>query len=172
MASPVPAIGGGGASRRLAGTDRRDKPGDFGQAMTDGARPLPIIVQADQAGIAAMMDQVRAALRQWSIPSAAAHDMLVIIDELATNIVSHAWSDGAAHSFRLELLPRADQISIVLHDDGIAFDPTQYQPTGTDLDIDERPVGGLGLALVHQLAHGIQYSRVDGENRVRIIRRY
>ena len=37
--------------------------------------------------------------------------------------------------------------------------------------IEERPIGGLGLALVRRLMDEVQYERRDGKNRLRLVRR-
>jgi anti-sigma regulatory factor (Ser/Thr protein kinase) len=139
-----------------------------------GGQELVLTVKADAEGVGELMSRVRATLQSWSIPDEAAHEVLIITDELATNIARHAWHDGGEHSFaytlRLATPSSGPELNILLQDDGDAFDLTQHIPTGLDQEIDDRRLGGIGLALVREFAKQIQYSRENGENRVCIVK--
>ena len=137
---------------------------------------LQLTVKANASGIEHLMSQVRAKLLSWAIPPAIAHEILIISDELASNIVRHAWHDGMEHSFTCALSLQSSgtgsDISVLLRDNGVAFDPTQYTPTEVVKSIDERAVGGNGLALVQELADELHYCRSNGENHVRITKSF
>ena len=80
------------------------------------------------------------------------------------------------HSFTyaLSLQPSrtGSEISFLLRDNGVAFDPTQHTPTEADKAINERTPGGNGLALVQGLADELQYCRSNDENHVRITKSF
>ena len=143
---------------------------------TQAEQHLQLTVKADAAGIGNLMSQVRAKLLSWAVPAAVAHEILIITDELASNIVRHAWHDGTEHFFTyaLSLQPfrTGSEISVRLRDNGVVFDPTQHTPTELDKAIDERTLGGNGLALVQGLADNLQYCRSSGENHVRVTRSF
>jgi anti-sigma regulatory factor (Ser/Thr protein kinase) len=132
---------------------------------------LQLTVNADASGIEHLMSQARAKLLSWPVPAAIVHEILIITDELASNIVRHAWHDGMQHLFTygLSLQPfrTGSEISVLLRDNGAPFDPTQHTPTELDKAMDQRMPGGNGLALVQSLADEMQYSGLNGENHVR-----
>jgi serine/threonine-protein kinase RsbW len=49
-------------------------------------------------------------------------------------------------------------LRIGLHDRGRPFDPTQVAPPDMNVPLEERPVGGLGMHLMHQLMDEVTYS--------------
>jgi len=60
---------------------------------------------------------------------------------------------------------------VVVTDDGPAFDPLGAPEPDMSLGVEERPVGGLGIALVRKLMDETEYERRDGKNRLRLRRR-
>ena len=59
---------------------------------------------------------------------------------------------------------------VTLRDNGGMFDPTQQAEVDTDAVTAERQIGGLGIALVRQIADELSYRRVDGVNELTIIK--
>src|SRR3546814_19164958 len=59
-----------------------------------------------------------------------------------------------------------DRLSLQFSDDGAPFDPTATAAPNLDADIDDRPIGGLGLHLIKQLAEEISYRRDGGFNKI------
>ena len=98
---------------------------------------------------------------------------LIVLEELLTNLSKYGYPDrrevkGTAE-VTLEL--EGSRLTIEFGDDGDAFDP--FDRTGPDLNqaADSRPIGGLGLHMVRELAEEASYSRRDGRNVVRLCRR-
>ena len=61
-------------------------------------------------------------------------------------------------------------LTITLTDNGIAFDPTARPEVDTDQVVAERQIGGLGIALLRQIADKVEYRRTDGQNELIIIK--
>jgi serine/threonine-protein kinase RsbW len=92
------------------------------------------------------------------------------------NVVRHGLeSRGQAATVELEL--RLDVgveppvCEVVVADDGPEFDPLSATEPDTSLGVEERPIGGLGIALVRRLMDEIEYERREGRNRLRLRRR-
>ena len=63
------------------------------------------------------------------------------------------------------------QLSISLIDDGIAFDPTAREEVDTAAATAQRQIGGMGIALLRQIADEVHYHRTDdGQNELSIIK--
>jgi anti-sigma regulatory factor (Ser/Thr protein kinase) len=114
-----------------------------------------------------LMDAVVAWSRAAALGPRAAHRLALLVEELAANVASHgaAGADGAtAVSVAIALEP--DGLRLVVEDDGPQFDPLSLPPPDTDLPLESRRIGGLGVHLARQLSRSLSYARQDGRNRV------
>ena len=87
------------------------------------------------------------------------------LDELLTNIVLYAFADGRAHEIILDLRLDGAVLAVELRDDGTPFDPVASAPL-VDLaaELQDRPIGGLGLHIVRTVFETLEYQRVRGWN--------
>ena len=95
----------------------------------------------------------------------------VAIEELVTNIVNYSgaeWMELTVGSERLAV--SGERLVVTLRDNGKMFDPTQQAEVDTDAVTAERQIGGLGIALVRQIADELNYSRVNEVNELTIIK--
>jgi anti-sigma regulatory factor (Ser/Thr protein kinase) len=99
--------------------------------------------------------------------------LLVILDELFTNTVTHGYV-GAAAAGNVEVVLglQGDWLSIDFIDDGCPFDPLQAAPPDLDLPAEERPVGGLGIAIVRGLVDDAVYRRQGDRNHLTLRRKF
>ncbi len=98
-----------------------------------------------------------------------AYDIVIIVDEMATNIINYAFPNGTEHHFTIEVKVEDDYVHIQLVDDGIPFNPLQKSKPNLDESLDSRPIGGLGIYLVKQLSDFVTYSRISGKNYLDIL---
>ncbi len=109
--------------------------------------------------------------------SGAVSAVLLILDELLTNVIKYA-HPGEAPGRRLipvEIGLEAGVIKIHIEDDGIPFDPCAHAPVDpaeADLPLEERTIGGWGLSLVRQTADSMHYRRLDGHNQLTLYKRF
>jgi serine/threonine-protein kinase RsbW len=98
--------------------------------------------------------------------------LALVAEELFTNVVEHGHAGGAEAPVRIELGVAQGRLELTVEDRAAPFDPLAHaraQPPDLDGGAHERPVGGLGLYLVEQLAAEARYVRVEGCNRVWIL---
>jgi len=88
------------------------------------------------------------------------------LDELITNIISHGLVDREDGTIRLSIEHRDGVLSAELVDDGPPFDPLQAEIEAPAGDIEERRIGGLGIALVKASMDRLGYRRDGGFNRL------
>ena len=55
-------------------------------------------------------------------------------------------------------------MEFILSDEGKPFDPTAAPEADISMDVDERPIGGLGIFLVRQIMDSVSYEYRDGHN--------
>ena len=95
----------------------------------------------------------------------------VALEELVTNVIVHGLGIGRPGWVRLRIAHRGDHLTLELRDNAPPFDPFQIPLPQLDADIDARAVGGLGVHLVRTLVDEYSYTRVDGQNVVRLLKR-
>lgn len=96
----------------------------------------------------------------------------LVLEELLVNVGSYAYPEGGGD---LEVVctkerdseDRNDLFCLYLRDWGVQFDPLGKENPDVGEGIDERPVGGLGIFLVTQMADECSYARKDDMNEFR-----
>ena len=93
--------------------------------------------------------------------------LLIILEELFTNVVAH----GNAQSVAAALGWSRGRLTIDFVDDGRPFDPLTASRMDLDAPGEERPIGGLGIAIVRALVDQVRYRRQGSRNHLRLARR-
>jgi anti-sigma regulatory factor (Ser/Thr protein kinase) len=114
------------------------------------------------------------AVTQWlesrHAPPAACYLANLAIEELVTNCVKYGYEDNQEHVIEINLSVADGQMTLTISDDGLAFNPLEAPEPDTNLPLEARPVGGLGLHLVRKLADHMSYERHEGRNRLTVIK--
>ncbi|MDR1334481.1 MAG: ATP-binding protein [Holosporaceae bacterium] len=118
--------------------------------------------------ISKICDQVGDFCKANEISEEKFHDIVLILDEVVTNVISYAYPDGEDHDFILSIDKEGDRIVMELVDNGIPFDVLRKADPDVDSAIEQRQIGGLGIFIVKQLAEVVEYSRTDDKNQLSI----
>jgi len=94
----------------------------------------------------------------------------LVLEEIGLNIIDYAFESGS-HEFEINVTSDSEAVIIEAIDSGRPFDPLTETPL-PDLDapLDCRPVGGLGVYLVRTLMDQSDYQRIDGKNRLTVVK--
>lgn len=107
------------------------------------------------------------------IPAKTLFQVNLALDELLTNTISYGYPEGGEHEIVVQLArEREGELLIGVHDDGLAFNPLEAKEPDINQDIEERPIGGLGIYLVRQMIDEIDYSWKDQRNILVMKKRY
>ena len=133
-------------------------------------------VTATDDGIRAALDAFEALMAAHGLSKAVGWPAEVALDEVLANVVRHGLAGRAGEAtvgleLRLEVGVEPPVWEVVVTDDGPEFDPLRAPAPDTSAGLEERPVGGLGVALVRRLVDEVEYERRDGQNRLRLRRR-
>ncbi len=90
------------------------------------------------------------------------------LDELITNIISHGFAGRSGGTIRLVVEHDDGLLCAELIDDGPPFDPFKAEIKPPSGEIEDRRVGGLGIALVKGAMDRLGYRRDGGFNRVNV----
>jgi serine/threonine-protein kinase RsbW len=116
----------------------------------------------------AALDRLREFVTEFShlygLPDDERGRVLVIFDELLTNVLTHGY-EGAPIDGHVEAALSLDGNRLIIEfiDNGRPFDPLTPPPPDLDLPLAERPIGGIGIAIVRALVDTIGYTR-EGEH--------
>ena len=94
--------------------------------------------------------------------------LILLIEELFTNTVVHGHGRDSEAPVRLALTVTPPAIGVQYEDTARPYNPfaSVSMPSDSD-DVDERPVGGLGIALITTMAEDVGYVRRDEWNQIR-----
>ena len=115
------------------------------------------------ARVTARLDDLAA---RRGLPPDAVADMNVALDEVLTNVLSHAYEDAGTHEVRIALAVYPDALEAEVEDDGRPFDPLTVASPDRTAPLAERQLGGLGIHFVRNLLSGLAYQRVGDRNRL------
>jgi anti-sigma regulatory factor (Ser/Thr protein kinase) len=119
-------------------------------------------IRAEPEAISALTENTAAFLAGAGVDNRAQHHVALVLDEILSNVAMHGGSDRPV-AVRVDILP--EQIVAEIVDFGGEFDPRQAIDVDVSADVRERPIGGLGLLLVHRVTDRFDYERIGNRNR-------
>jgi anti-sigma regulatory factor (Ser/Thr protein kinase) len=134
---------------------------------TASAPPRRLDLPADLPGVAAVQALVEEVCEAAGLPPGRAFKLSMAVEELLTNVVNHGAPCAGGRPVRMGATVRqtADAVIVALEDNAPAFDPfTDATAAVLDAEIDDRPIGGLGVYLVRTMVDEVRYAREDGRN--------
>jgi anti-sigma regulatory factor (Ser/Thr protein kinase) len=102
-------------------------------------------------------------------PRACAQDIELVVEEVLVNICLYAYPEEPGE---VELrCVEADSLHLMLEfiDTGRPFNILTLLGPNLESDMDQRPVGGLGVPLIRALVDSITYRREDDRNILRLV---
>jgi serine/threonine-protein kinase RsbW len=129
------------------------------------------IVPADSDAMRQVNAFVAAFVREQGIAADDADRILILLEELLTNLMKYGYPDRAEPGqAEIALALNGSRLEIEFIDDGCAFDPFAVPPPNLDEPLEARQVGGLGLHLLRSLTDEARYERCNDTNVIRLSR--
>ena len=115
-------------------------------------------------------ERVETWAEEHGVPMALVASFGLMHDELLTNVAMHAYQgQGGPIDVEVEFIAPA-RLRAVMRDHGPAYDPTAHKTPDTEVPMEEREFGGLGVHFVKQLADQFVYRRDGDVNEVIVSR--
>lgn len=128
---------------------------------------MTVRVPGSMAGVRQAAGELEAFATAHGLTPDAIWSVQVALDEVLSNVVRHGYGgEGAERTVELAFGLVAGMLEVVVVDDAPPFDPMQVPEPDTETPIEERKIGGLGVAITRRLMDGIEYERRDGKNRL------
>lgn len=101
--------------------------------------------------------------KEWNIDDKLSNKLDMCAEEIFANIAFYAYPDTSGN-LESELRKFSDRIVFEFQDDGIEYNPLAKPDPDIDLPPEERPLGGLGIFMVKEMADEIYYRRENNKN--------
>lgn len=123
-------------------------------------------VPATLDSLGAVAEFVMEAAASAGLDKRVSYRLRLAVDEIATNIIVHGYAEAGLQG-ALELCADiADRtLTFLIEDTGVTFDPHQASVPETDLPLEQRPIGGLGVYLATRSVDEFLYERIGDRNR-------
>jgi serine/threonine-protein kinase RsbW len=126
-----------------------------------------LTIAANTASLRAALEFVRTGAREANLPEERIGELDLLIEEIFMNVCSHAYPDGEPGVVTLTYSVAAPgELRVEVADKGVEFNPLTAAQPDLRLNLESRPIGGLGLLLVKTLAPSITYRRDCNWNRL------
>lgn len=132
--------------------------------VSDSRLDVTIVNDLEELGrLAGLVDDFVA---RNALPESVAFNLNLCLDELITNIVSYGYDDDGRHDIHVAATLEDGVLVCTITDDAHEYDPFVEAPEpDLDLDVEDRPIGGLGVFLVKEFMDRTDYRR-DGDRNV------
>ena len=134
-----------------------------------GAADVPfkerhLILHNDIQQIPQLADFILTIAEEMHLSQSLSMSLNLALEEAVTNVIMYAYPKGSDGLVIIEAILREKSLDFIVTDSGQPFDPTAAPEVDTALDLDERPIGGLGIHLVRKIMDKVHYERKDGQN--------
>jgi phosphoserine phosphatase RsbU/P len=143
---------------------RRTSPGGETSGFVMDAITLPGTLDA----LSPIRDYVKEAAASAGLDHTATYNLLLAVDEIATNVVLHGYEEaGLQGNISVAAARQDDSLVIQLSDSGKSYDPFAHRTpddAGLCKELSDRPIGGLGIMLAKDGVDDLQYESTDKGN--------
>lgn len=139
--------------------------------MSSSRASLTLHVPGTMDAIHPATIQAETWLAEQQVSFEAMYLVSLAIEELVTNCIKYGYQDANGHTIDFLLSVDEGVLSLEVVDDGNPFNPLDAPRPDLSLPPEKRPIGGLGLHLLRELADEMRYERRDGTNRLSLTKR-
>ena len=152
----------------VEGADQSDDLTMLALRYTPVRRPLvlseQLSLQNDIRQIPTLNRFVKQVLSRMGVEPSLIRRLQLAVEEAVVNVMEYAYPAGVTGDISLQISSDGQNLTFVIKDQGVAFDPTMKEKPDTTLAAEDRPIGGLGILLVRELMDSINYTRTEGVN--------
>ena len=137
---------------------------DLAMMVIRYSRRMSLTLKNDVKEIAHLSDFVKSFLSRLYLEPKTSANIRLALEEIVVNAVSYAYPEGTEGDVTVEASYDGSRVVFTVVDDGQPFDPTKVTTADTSVDIENRPIGGLGILLARKIMDSIEYQRNGNKN--------
>ncbi len=119
---------------------------------------------ADLENLPAFLNPIKRCAREQGFTPEKIARIELAAEEILVNIFHYAYSDNSGYAQVTCGLDQEDRLTLAFEDGGIPFDPLSRKDPDITADIQDRPIGGLGVLLFKELMDDVHYRREGDKN--------
>ena len=132
---------------------------------------LSLKIEASPDALDRINDELESLSRQEEWPSDLFFTTNLVVEELGLNVINHAYR-GQSGEFEIIITSEEQAITVEIIDNGPPFNMLQDAPApDVEAEIEERPIGGLGIHLVKTMMDELYYKRDQERNHLILVKR-
>ena len=125
---------------------------------------LDLSLANDFDAMARAVQRADAFLQGLGLPPRPLYVARLAMDEILSNIIQYAHPEQGGRDIGLRLAMEEGGLRLTFSDSGQPFDPLSAPRPRLDLSLEDRPVGGLGIHMIRDMAREMRYRRENGRN--------
>jgi anti-sigma regulatory factor (Ser/Thr protein kinase) len=129
-----------------------------------------IVVHAETIEIPRAMSGIEECLESGGFSEEDILDMQLAVEEAITNTIRYGYA-GAPGTIAIRCTVEPDRATVEIADDAPAFDPLKVPEPDLSADLDDRPIGGLGIFLLRKVMDDVAYRFADNQNILVLVKR-
>ncbi|MCY4577905.1 MAG: ATP-binding protein [Chloroflexi bacterium] len=128
-------------------------------------------IKSSPDALGRMIDAIESISLQEEWPPDLLFTINLVIEELGLNIMNHAYG-GDSGEFEIVITSEDKALTVELIDSGPPFNMLTDAPIpDVEADIQDRPIGGLGIHLVKTMMDELNYKREQEQNHLILVKR-
>ena len=123
-----------------------------------------IILNTDIGEVPQLSEFIDSFAEEAGIDFSLTMSLNLAMEEAVVNVMQYAYPQGTKGKVEILAESEGEEVTFVISDSGKAFDPTAKAEVDVNLNVEDRPIGGLGIHLVRQIMDSVEYKREDNKN--------
>lgn len=104
--------------------------------------------------------------REANLPDEVVDQFKLAVDEACTNVIEHAYCGDTSCDITVAVTITGERFTVVIRDEGRAFEPQSYQSPDLVNLVQQRRDGGFGVHLMRRLMDRVEYRKRGRFNEV------
>ena len=133
---------------------------------------MTLTLDNEVAQISRLPEFVEKAVKESKLDASLTDSINLALEEAVTNVILYAYPEGTPGKVNIDVAVTDKALYFTISDKGKPFDPTARQEVDIEADVEDRPIGGLGIHLVRNIMDEVRYERRGDKNVLILIKKY
>ena len=133
---------------------------------------MTLSLDNEVAQISRLPEFVEKAVKESNLDASLTDTINLALEEAVTNVILYAYPEGTPGKVNIDVAVTDKALYFTISDKGKPFDPTARQEVDIEADVEDRPIGGLGIHLVRNIMDEVRYERRGDKNVLILIKKY
>ena len=133
---------------------------------------MTLSLDNEVAQISRLPEFVEKAVKESKLDASLTDTINLALEEAVTNVILYAYPEGSPGKVNIDVAVTDKALYFTISDNGKPFDPTARQEVDIEADVEDRPIGGLGIHLVRNIMDEVRYERRGDKNVLILIKKY